>query len=120
MPRLYAALLALAVTVAACGSDDGAPSAGGAAGPPSGSGATKTVTLKDIAFAPEAVEVEVGDTVKWVWKESISHNVVAADGTFESEFQTQGQFSHTFDEAGTYDYVCTIHPGMEGTVTVTG
>ena len=27
-------------------------------------------------------------------------------------------FEHTFEEAGTFDYVCTVHPGMEGTVVV--
>ena len=37
---------------------------------------------------------------------------------FRSEIQTEGSFTHTFDETGDYPYVCTLHSGMRGTVTV--
>ncbi len=37
---------------------------------------------------------------------------------FRSEIQTEGSFSHTFDDTGDYPYVCTLHSGMRGTVTV--
>jgi plastocyanin len=37
---------------------------------------------------------------------------------FESEIQTDGTFTHTFEAAGSHPYVCSVHPGMEGTVEV--
>jgi len=46
----------------------------------------------------------------------LSHDV-SGDG-FKSEVQTEGTFSHTFADAGDYPYVCTLHSGMRGTVTV--
>ena len=46
----------------------------------------------------------------------MSHDV-SGDG-FKSEIQTEGTFSHTFDDAGDYPYVCTLHAGMRGTLTV--
>jgi len=42
---------------------------------------------------------------------------VSGDG-FNSEIQTEGIFSHTFEEVGAYPYLCTLHSGMRGTVTV--
>ena len=46
----------------------------------------------------------------------------SADGAFtESDGLDQGDsFSHTFDQAGTFNYVCGIHPSMKATVVVTG
>ncbi|WP_232216907.1 plastocyanin/azurin family copper-binding protein [Methanohalobium evestigatum] len=37
---------------------------------------------------------------------------------YSPNLQQGDSFSHTFDEEGTYDYICTIHPYMEGAVTV--
>jgi plastocyanin len=42
---------------------------------------------------------------------------VSGDG-FKSEIQTEGTFSHTFEDAGAYPYFCTLHSVMKGTVTV--
>ena len=77
-----------------------------------------TVTLSDSRFTPADITVETGAEVTWIWDDgSRSHNVVG-DG-FVSDIQTEGTFTHTFTEAGTYPYLCTLHRGMEGTVTVT-
>jgi plastocyanin len=43
---------------------------------------------------------------------------VAGDD-FQSEIISEGSFTHTFDEPGTYDYACTLHPNMRGTIEVT-
>ena len=109
---LFAALAVLA----SCGDsgDDGASPAGDDTASASGT----TVSVDDNFFEPEEIEVGVGDTVTWEWVGSQPHNVSA--DAFESELQTEGTFEHSFEEAGTYDYVCTVHPGMEGTVEVTG
>jgi hypothetical protein len=64
--------------------------------------------------------VPAGGTVTWVFDDGgIPHNVVAADDSFESETKDSGRFTHTFDDVGTFPYVCTIHPNMKGTVQVT-
>lgn len=77
---------------------------------------TATVQVDDNFFDPDEIDVGVGATVTWEWVGSEPHNVVG-DG-FESDIQQQGTFEQTFEEAGSYDYVCTVHPGMEGTVEV--
>ncbi|MFC6823528.1 halocyanin domain-containing protein [Halopelagius fulvigenes] len=76
------------------------------------------------AFDPAAVRVDAGTTVVWEWTgEGASHNVSAKDGSFESEMTGEKghTFSQTFEEAGTYKYVCTPHQamGMRGAVVVT-
>jgi len=74
-------------------------------------------------FDPAAVEVSPGTTVVWEWTGSGgSHNVVAEDGTFESELTKESghTFEYTFEESGTYEYACTPHRsmGMKGAVVV--
>ena len=77
-----------------------------------------TVAVDDNAFAPAAIEVPTGTAVTWQWQGSADHNVVGDE--FESPVQDEGDFAHTFDAPGTYDYRCTLHGGMDGGVVVTG
>jgi halocyanin-like protein len=76
-----------------------------------------------LAFGPAAVAVSSGTTVTWEWTgEGGQHNVSGSDGDFESD--TVGEeghtFEHTFEESGTYTYVCTPHEavGMKGAIYV--
>ncbi len=74
-------------------------------------------------FGPPVVRVDPGTTVTWEWTgRGGSHNVVAADGGFESELDgSQGTtFSHTFESTGAYRYYCQPHKtmGMKGVVIV--
>jgi len=83
--------------------------------------ATKTVSVKDNAFAPKNVTVKKGTTMRWVWKGSAPHNVTVTSGParFRSATQTKGRFSKRLTKTGTYKIVCTIHdPGMSMTVKV--
>jgi len=106
-----AALAAFAVVAAGC--------AGSAADPLEATPeATSDVSVVDNAFEPVAVTVPVGTEVTWTWEGSADHNVVAEDDAFQSDTQSDGTFSHTFDEAGTYPYRCTLHSGMKGVVIV--
>lgn len=100
--------------LAGCG-DDGAETSAEGGGD---AASTTTVSVDDNFFDPESVEVAVGDTVAWQWSGTQPHDVNADD--FESDIQTEGTFEYTFEEAGSYPYVCTVHPGMEGTVEVAG
>jgi halocyanin-like protein len=75
------------------------------------------------AYDPPAIRIDRGTTVTWEWTgDGGGHDVVAVDGTFESELASAAgtTFTHTFDEAGTHRYYCTPHRslGMKGAVVV--
>lgn len=85
--------------------------------PPSNGGQNATVSIGS-NFGPHQVSVPVGGTVTWTNNSSMPHT--ATGSGFDSGNLNPGQsFSHTFNAAGTYDYVCSYHSNMTGTVTVT-
>lgn len=98
----------------------------GMPGPPSGTGspaaaAGDQVSIDNFAFAPATLTVKAGTTVMWTNRDEEPHTVAASDGSFHSPgMGTGATYSHTFPTAGTFDYVCSIHPMMHGTVVVTG
>jgi plastocyanin len=113
-PHLALAVLAglVALALSACGSGE----ASTADAEPDVDG--PTVSIEDMTFAPETLAVEAGDTVTWTWNDgAIDHDVAGDD--FQSEIMSEGSFTHTFEEPGTYDYECTLHPNMTGTIEVT-
>lgn len=74
-------------------------------------------------FGPAAIEVTTGTTVVWEWTGAGgTHNVLAEDGSFQSQYATKKgyTFEHTFEETGTYTYYCKPHinMGMKGAVRV--
>ena len=79
------------------------------------------VQIQNFAFEPATLTVTRGSTVVWTNRDGFEHSVVATDVSFHSDNLGQGQtFSHTFDIAGQFSFVCGIHPQMNGTITVTG
>lgn len=75
------------------------------------------------AFGPAAVGISANTTVTWKWTgEGGSHNVLASDGSFESELigKEGHTFERTFDSSGNYKYKCDPHEtfGMKGVVVV--
>jgi amicyanin len=80
-----------------------------------------SVTIKNFAFAPAAATVKVGTTVTWVNQDTEPHTVTSqGPGPLRSPALSNGaRYSYTFTAPGTYHYLCTIHPFMTGTVTVT-
>jgi plastocyanin len=80
-----------------------------------------SVSMKANEFIPEKVTGKVGQTVEWKNDDSYPHNVVATKGEdFQSDnFGGGGTYKYKLDKAGKIDYVCTIHSGMVGTITVT-
>jgi plastocyanin len=108
-----AAALAAVVLLAAC-------SGVGAATTTTTTGGQYQVVIDSFAFTPAELTVPVGATVTWVNHHGARHDVVANDGSFTSRLFGQGEsFSFTFTTPGDYPYVCSIHPGMEGTIIVT-
>jgi plastocyanin len=85
-----------------------------------GSVSTSAVEIKDFAFNPATVTVSAGTTVTWTNQDLAPHTATAEDGSFDTGRLNQGESgSVTFDQPGTYAYVCTFHPSMKGTVVVT-
>ena len=75
------------------------------------------VSMQSIAFAPSSLTVAVNATVTWTNNDNVAHNVTSDSGWFaSSSINPGGTYSHQFTAAGTYNYHCTIHPGMNGTV----
>jgi hypothetical protein len=73
----------------------------------------------DFAFEPGAVRLAAGGTVTWRNNGVAAHSVSAVDSSFDSGLlQPAGTFSHTFDLAGTYRYVCAFHPQMTATIEI--
>jgi len=77
----------------------------------------------NFGFDPVAVKVSSGTTVTWEWTgKGSTHNVVADDGSFESDLtsETGFTFEQTFDSVGEYKYFCEPHKsmGMKGVVVV--
>lgn len=103
------ATLAAVLGLTACSSD------GGDSGAPA-----VTVRVENMAYTPASVTIKKGETVEWVFDDNgLPHDVVESGSElFRSELVTEGTYSYTFEEAGTFDYHCTPHPMMLGTVVV--
>ncbi|HEX5144227.1 MAG TPA: cupredoxin domain-containing protein [Mycobacterium sp.] len=97
----------------------GAPDA--PAAPADAPTAANAVNVTNFAFVPQTLTVTVGATVTWTNKDEEPHTVVSNDGsTFHSKgLGTDQTYSFTFSAPGTFDYTCSIHPFMHGTVVVT-
>ena len=78
-----------------------------------------------IYYDPQTIDVAVGTTVAWENQDNTVHTVTSGnsdagpDGIFDSEMMSAGDtYEFTFSDAGNYDYYCTFHPWMAGTVNV--
>lgn len=109
------AALTLSVALGACGG--GAGKQPGAAAAPAPKAAGTTIDMVDLAFEPRALTLERGQTVTFHNSGKITHNAKGKD-FFSRVVEPGGSYSHTFEQAGSFPYVCTFHPGMDGTVTV--
>ncbi len=79
-----------------------------------------TVIIQNAMFQPDSLTVPAGTTVTWVNRDIVRHTVTSTEGLFDSgRLEFGGSFTYTFEEPGTFDYYCTIHPTMQGTVIVT-
>jgi plastocyanin len=130
------ALIAMALGLSACGggddsdpstvtepaessTDEGGQSANASA--PSGEAPrSERVEIANFAYDPDPVTVQVGGKVTWLNQDSAPHTATAEDGSFDTGTLEEGKLkSETFKQAGTYEYICQIHPDMHGVVEVT-
>ncbi|WP_405163450.1 cupredoxin family copper-binding protein [Nocardia sp. NBC_01499] len=78
------------------------------------------VNIDNFAFAPATLTVKAGTKVTWANRDEEPHTVAATDGSFHSPgLGTGATYSFTFAKAGTFAYICSIHPFMKATVVVT-
>lgn len=125
--RTLPVLAVSAALLAGCGgggdsAGEGAAKDGGAT---SGSAKGSTVTVKAFSFQPDPLEVKAGTEVTFDNQDDTLHDATSGprdkpDGTFALQLEPKSKATYTFDEAGTYKYVCTIHPGpgMEAEIVV--
>ena len=114
MPRLsLAVVLAALAFMGGCGGSSHKASTGG--------GSTVAVSMQGLRFHPPAATVGVGKPVVWTNDDNVDHNVTATSGAgFHTRAFGNGQtFRFVPTKPGTIRYVCTLHPGMEGVLTVT-
>jgi plastocyanin len=127
-----AAIALIPLGFAACGGDDPEPAAAEAQQAPAATKAPAesqpepaaaedtAVNMIDNAFEAKDVTVSVGDTITWTNAGQLPHTATATDGAdFDSGSVAPGDtYEWTAEKAGAVTYVCTFHPGMEGTITV--
>lgn len=77
------------------------------------------VFIQGMSFSPATISVTAGTTVTWTNNDAVTHNVTSSPALFSSGSMSHGAtYSFTFANAGTFNYSCTIHPSMTGTVVV--
>ena len=111
-----------AATFVACASTANPP----ASSAPASSAAaaeTKSVNIKGFAFSPAALTVTKGTKVTFSNQDSATHTITSGanrtkDGKFDQQVTGSNETTITFDTPGTFEYFCTIHSSMKGTITV--
>jgi len=77
------------------------------------------VKIDNFTFTPKSVTVKAGTTVTWTNQDDIPHTVTSTTKQFRSKaLDTDDKFTFTFSTPGTYDYFCSLHPKMTGTIVV--
>jgi len=105
--------------IAACGAALLA-TAGGAAAQQVAIGAAE-IDIRNFAFEPATLTVATGSAVTWVNQDEEPHNIVSLGKprVFRSQGLDGGEkYTFVFDKPGTYEYVCSVHPHMHGTIVV--
>ena len=76
-------------------------------------------------YTPQDITINAGDTVEWINVDTAAHTVTGGSpadgpsGVFDSSLvMVDATYAFTFDDAGSYDYFCMVHPWMVGSVTV--
>ncbi|MFF7053680.1 plastocyanin/azurin family copper-binding protein [Streptomyces griseorubiginosus] len=85
------------------------------------SAASYSVAMKGYAFSPASLSVPAGSTVTWTNYDTAPHDVKTTSGplSIHSPMLDKGEsWSFTFATAGSYGYVCTVHPDMTAGITV--
>ncbi|HLW35372.1 MAG TPA: cupredoxin family copper-binding protein [Chthoniobacterales bacterium] len=79
-----------------------------------------TIEIRDFMFNPPTLTVKAGDKITWINRDDEPHTVVSVGKKFQksSALDTDQEFTITAGPAGTYEYFCSVHPKMTGTIVV--
>jgi plastocyanin len=121
-------VLALALAVGGCGSagpsssSSAAPSSSTTASHPATTPPTKKaarVAISNFAYTPKTITVRAGTKITWINHDSTAHTATAANHVFDTGTINPGTSrSITVTKAGSYQYICSFHPFMHGTIIV--
>ena len=77
------------------------------------------ISIDNFTFNPQKLTVKAGTTVTWTNKDDIPHAIATASKQFRSKtLDTDDAYSFTFTTPGSYEYFCSLHPHMTGTIVV--
>lgn len=78
------------------------------------------IEIKDFAFNPQTITVKPGEKITWINRDEEPHTVVSVGKKFQksSALDTDQEFSIIAGAPGTYEYFCSVHPKMTGTIIV--
>ena len=76
------------------------------------------VYLSGFKFVPETISIKKGDTVKWINQDTASHDVKIGEIVTSPIMKKGESFSHVFNDAGEFNYICGLHPAMKGKIIV--
>jgi plastocyanin len=118
--------IVLAAVLAACSGASAAPAAGSPAPAGTAAGATVAVVAKDLKFATPAVSAKAGGpfTIAFDNQDGAPHNIAISDASGAKVFKGDIVAAQKVDyqvpalAAGTYTFICEVHPDMKGTLTV--
>jgi plastocyanin len=81
---------------------------------------TATVKIHNFKFEPANVTIVAGETVQFINVDEEPHTATSTEGTFNSKaLDTNQTWNYTANQPGSFPYICSIHPFMKGTLTVT-
>jgi len=79
------------------------------------------IKIDNFAFAPQRLTVKAGTTVIWRNRDDIPHAIASSIRLFKSKaLDSDDTYAFTLKTAGTYEYFCSLHPQMTGTIVVEG
>ena len=78
------------------------------------------IEIKDFAFNPQTITVKSGEKVTWINRDEEPHTIVSVGKQFKKStaLDTDQEFTITVGAPGTYEYFCSVHPKMTGTIVV--
>ncbi|MFH1510525.1 MAG: cupredoxin domain-containing protein, partial [Candidatus Woesearchaeota archaeon] len=85
---------------------------------PSQPGQQFTIQIENLRFLPDSITVTPGSEITWVNRDSTEHTVTFESISYDERIAAGSQAAIMFETAGTYEYICSLHPSMRGTVIV--